>query len=71
MYLYLIYLVFLLIDYYKKSIYTIFVNFQMSIDTMTPGGGRGRGCGRGAPFGNSEQRRELRNVSPLKNFLPV
>ena len=38
----------------------MFVNLQMSIDTMTPGGGRGRGCGRGAPFGNTEQRRELR-----------
>ena len=35
----------------------------MSIDTMTPGGGRGRGCGRGAPFGNTEQRRELRSAS--------
>jgi len=32
----------------------------MSIETLTPGSGRGRGGGRGAPFGNNEQRRELR-----------
>lgn len=36
-----------------------FIQVQtMSLDT--PCAGRGRGGGRGAPFGNSEQRRELR-----------
>ena len=45
-----------------KTIYTLFVYIisDMSIDTLAPGSGRGRGCGRGAPFGNNEQRRELR-----------
>ena len=56
--MYLIYLVFLRLI--VKLFIQLFVIFQMSIDTLTPGSGRGRGCGRGAPFGNSEQRRELR-----------
>ena len=43
----------------------------MSVDAvpgLTPAG-RGRGCGRGAPFGNTEQRRELRR--PLGAPAPV
>ena len=41
----------------------------MSIDTLAPGSGRGRGCGRGAPFGNNEQRRELRYGIQLNTYM--
>merc|ERR1719365_215588 len=45
----------------------------MSIETLTPGSGRGRGGGRGAPFGNNEQRRELRRPigAPAPSVTPT